>query len=108
MRSTRTLFLLAVALVALGVISFALQSVVSPKPDTVCVDAGRPSSGFVDGDKSDCPISQKSYEKFANWESSPKPFRIMGSVLILAGLIVGVVATVRKFRGTAPPSTTPI
>lgn len=103
MSSPRTLFIIALSLIALGVASFAMQPVLDPKPDPVCVDKGQPSSGFVDGDNKDCNISQASYEKMADWDSSPKPFRIAGVVLILAGIVVGAIGAVRSRRG-APPS----
>ena len=51
MRSTRSLLLVALALVVLGVASFALHPVLDPSPESVCVAQGEPSSGFTDEDK---------------------------------------------------------
>ena len=65
MRSHRT-WLTAITLLVLGIVSFALQPVLDPKPDSVCVKDGAPSSGFVDSDKDDCPISDASYAKIAD------------------------------------------
>jgi len=98
MKPPRTWILIAVSLLTLGIFSFVLQPVVNPKPDPVCVADNKPSSGFVDSDKK-CNISIASWNKIADWESSPKPFRIVGSVLILAGIAIGIGAGVRSRRG---------
>lgn len=99
MVTVRTLVIAAISLIVLGVVSIALQPVVNPKPEAKCAAQGEPSSGFVDGDKSDCNITITSWNEISDWESSPKPLRIVGLVLILAGLVSGVVGVVRRIRG---------
>lgn len=98
MNGRRNFLVLAAILIVLGIISFALSPVLNGQPASVCAEPGAPSSGFVDSDKPDCNITDASYEKIADWESSPKPFRIAGLVLIVAGIVVGATGLVR-FRG---------
>ncbi|MCW2926193.1 MAG: hypothetical protein JWM86_161 [Thermoleophilia bacterium] len=102
MPARRTLLSIALGLIALGAISFALQPVLDPKPDSVCVADGSPSSGFTDDDKDDCNVSIESYRKIADHDSKPKPFRIIGLVLVLAGIVTAVVALARG-RGRSAP-----
>ena len=99
---TKRLLTVAAALVAVGVVLIVLQP---GPPEAECVPEGTPSSGFVDTDQ-DCPISQESWERISDWESSPKPFRIAGALVILAGIVTGGVALVagRRRRGDADPS----
>ncbi|MCW2960265.1 MAG: hypothetical protein JWM90_652, partial [Thermoleophilia bacterium] len=87
----------------LGIVSIALQPVLDPRPDVTCVADNEPSSGFRDGDK-DCNISQASSEEINDWDSAPKPFRIIGVALILAGIVTAVVAFVRSRRSDGPPA----
>lgn len=102
MKSTRSrLFALAGALVLVGVVAFLLQP---GAPDPECVPDGSPSSGFIDGD---CNISIESWEKIADHNSSPKPFRIVGLLLVLAGIVVGVVALVKRPKDGTPGSPAP-
>lgn len=101
MKSARTKFLaIAGVLVLLGVVVIFLQP---GPPDPECVPEGTPYSGFVD-DESGCPISTESMEKITDYESSPKPVRIVGLLIILVGLGVAVVAAFRKPRATGPPA----
>lgn len=94
MHSNRSWIVLAVSLLALGIVGFALEPALDPKPDTVCVADGKPSSGFVDDEKH-CNVSDASYERIADWEAKPKLFRIAGVGLILAGIVVAVLGAVR-------------
>lgn len=103
MKTSRSLFLVALTLILAGIAAFVLQPVLDPKPDSVCAKPGAPYSGFVDSDKKDCNITDASYEAISDWESSPKPFRIAGLVLIIAGIVVGAVAIVRSRRDGTPP-----
>jgi hypothetical protein len=94
--TARTLLLAAVALIVVGVLAFVLQP---GEPDSVCAPDGAPTSGFVDTEK-DCGITQESFNEIADYRSSPKPFRIAGLVLVLAGVGTGVASLVvaRKDR----------
>lgn len=85
----------AVGLLLLGVLSFALQP---GPPDPECASAGAPSSGFVDEDNPSCAITIESYNKIREHETSPKLFRIVGLGLIASGLVVGVVGLVKRPR----------
>ncbi len=89
-----SLLLTALVLIVLGVVVIALQP---GGPDSECVSKNGPTSGFVDG-KKDCAISIESFNKMAEYSSKPKPFRIVGLLMVVAGLFVGVVAVVRHFR----------
>ncbi|MCW2922416.1 MAG: hypothetical protein JWL76_2290 [Thermoleophilia bacterium] len=102
MSSKRTWFTAAVALITLGLVSFVLQPVLDPKPDTKCVADDQPSSGFQDDEK-DCNVSIASYEKISDWESKPKPFRIIGLLLVVGGIVTGAIGLVRTRRGDDPP-----
>jgi len=82
----------AAVLIVLGALSFILQP---GPPDGECAPEGTISSGFVDEDK-DCPLTIESWDEIADYESSPKPFRIAGLVLVVAGLGVGAVALIRR------------
>ena len=99
---TKRLLAVAAALVVVGVVVILLQP---GPPEAECVPEGTPSSGFVDTDK-DCPISQESWDEISEWNSSPKPFRIAGALLVLVGIVTGVVALVvgRRRGGDAEPS----
>ncbi|MGJ9413313.1 hypothetical protein ACHAAC_11460 [Aeromicrobium sp. CF4.19] len=93
------LLAVAAALVVLGALSIVLQP---GPPESECVPDDVPSSGFVDEEK-DCNISQESWEEISEHNSSPKPFRIVGALLVLAGLVTAVVAlVVGRRRGTEP------
>ena len=94
--------LLAAALIVLGLLAIMLQPVLDPRPDVTCARKGGPTSGYYDGDKK-CAISIASSKKIAAWDSKPKPMRIIGSVLILVGLIDLVVVLVRSRRAGTPP-----
>lgn len=93
-----SLLVSALALIILGIGCFALQPVLDPKPEPKCAKAGARSSGFVDNDKGDCRVSIKSWEKIEDWNTKPKPIRIVGLVLVLGGVVTGVVGLVRKGR----------
>lgn len=96
MKSTKTvLFGVAATLLLFGVLSFVLQP---GPPDAECAKPGAPSSGFVDKDNSGCAITIESYAEIRDYETAPKPFRIAGLGLGLAGLVVGVVALVKRPR----------
>lgn len=101
MKSTK-LMLLGVAglMVLLGGLSFALQPG-PPAPE--CAAPGMPTSGFVAEDDPDCAITMESYEEIRQYETSPKPFRIAGAGLVLAGLVVGVVGIVKRSGRREPP-----
>ncbi len=99
----KVLLLLAAALVVLGVVSILLQP---GPPDSECVPEGQPSSGFVDEEK-DCNISIESWEEIADHNSSPKPFRIVGLLLIVIGVGTGIASIFigrRKAGPTGSPS----
>ncbi|MCW2923548.1 MAG: hypothetical protein JWM98_952 [Thermoleophilia bacterium] len=103
MRSNRA-FLLPALLIVLGVLCFVLQPVVFAEPDSVCAKPGQPTSGFQDDDKQDCAITQASYKQIADHDSQPKYLNIVGILLVLAGIVLAVVALVRRRRG---PGATP-
>ncbi|GAA2075732.1 hypothetical protein GCM10009821_13620 [Aeromicrobium halocynthiae] len=89
------------ALVAVGIVVVLLQP---GPPEAECVPEGTPSSGFVDSDR-DCPISQESWAEISEWRSLPKPFRILGALLVLAGVVMaGVAVVVGRRRGDAEAS----
>ena len=78
----RNLRVVGAVLILLGVLAFALQP---GEPKAVCTSENGPTSGFVDAEQ-DCPISQESWNEIADYRSSPKPFRIAGLVLVVAGV----------------------
>lgn len=90
-------------LVVLGVLAIVLQP---GPPEGECVAEGAPSSGFVDSD-SGCAISDESYAEIADYNSSPKPFRIVGLLLVLAGVVTAVVTLVRSRRSGPSGSPAP-
>lgn len=92
----KMLLLVAGGLVILGVVSILLQP---GPPDSECVPDGQPSSGWIDEEK-DCNISIESYEAIADHNSSPKPWRIAGLLLIIAGVATGLVALVKGRKAT--------
>lgn len=94
------LFAVSVALVLIGVVTIFLQP---GGPEAECVPDGAPSSGFVD-EESGCAISAESFDEISDYNSSPKPFRIVGLLLIVAGVVVAVVATVRRVRSSGSGS----
>ena len=104
MQKSRSLLGIAGLLLVLGVVSFVAQPVLDAKPDAECVKESSasngivPSSGFLDEEQDNCPISIESWKKIEDWNSKPKPFRIAGLVLVLAGLVTGGVAIVRGRR----------
>ena len=100
----KKLLIVAAALVVAGVLAFALQP---GEPEAVCVQEGTPSSGFVDEDQGGCPISIESYEEIADYRSAPKPFRIAGLLLLVAGVGAGVAALVIGRRGGASSPNAP-
>ena len=93
------LFALAGVLVVLAVALFLLPT--PGEPDLVCVANNAPSSGFVNEDKVDCPISTESFNEHTDWESKPKLDNIAGLVLIIGA--IGA-AGVGAFRMTKPDS----
>lgn len=97
MASKQKFLVIAAVLLVAGVLSFLLQP---GAPDPECVTDGGPSSGFVDGD---CQISIESYEEIRDYETGPKPFRILGLVLVVAGLGVGAYGLTRKGDAAPPP-----
>ncbi|WP_121254832.1 hypothetical protein [Nocardioides ferulae] len=100
MAKTRIWLALGLLLMLLGVVVFLLQP---GPPDGECVPEGAPSSGWV---ISDCPMSEESYAEIRDYETSPKPFRIAGLILVvtgLAALVVGFV-TGRRSSPDAPPT----
>ena len=94
MSAAKKLLVIAAGLIVLGVLAFVLQP---GEPAGECALEGSPSSGWVD-EESGCPISIESYEEIADYRSSPKPFRIVGLVLVVAGLGVGVTGIVKQVR----------
>lgn len=84
----------AALLIIVAIVAFLLLN--GTKPETVCVADNAPSSGFVDPDKNDCPISDASYAKIADYNSKPKTGRIAGLVLGLMGVGVGIVGMRKK------------
>lgn len=104
MKSTRGKFLaIAGALILLGVLAFVLQP---GPPESECVPTNGPTSGFMDEEK-DCAISIESFEEISDYNSSPKPFRIAGLLLIVAGIVVGVVGLVKGRRSGTSGSPSP-
>lgn len=96
MKSPKMILLgIAGALLLLGALSFVLQP---GPPDPKCADAGAPTSGFVAEDDPNCAITIESYAEIRDYETSPKPFRIVGAGLVLTGLVVGVVGLTRRSR----------
>lgn len=90
--STRKKMLAAAgALILIGVLLFALQP---GPPGYECAPKNTPSSGFTE-DGGSCAITIKSYEKRADFDSKPKPFRIAGLLFVVVGVGTGVVGLVR-------------
>lgn len=85
---------MAVVVAVLGVVTFALQP---GAPEAECAAKGAASSGFEDPGRH-CAISVASWKKIAEYDSSPKWFRIVGLLLILAAVVVAVVALVKLVR----------
>ena len=84
------------ALILLWLVVFMLQ----PGPaDGECVPAGAPYSGFVD-EEAGCGLSDESYAKSVDYESSPKPFRIAGILMVVTGIGASGVARFRRERST--------
>ncbi|RZQ63244.1 hypothetical protein [Amycolatopsis suaedae] len=94
MPTHRKLFFVAAALLVLGIASFLLQP---GGPDTECATPGGPTSGFYDQEKG-CPVSSESMREVADYNSSPKIFRIAGVVLVVAGAGVGIAGLVSMSR----------
>lgn len=91
----KKLFLIiSISLIVLAVPSFLLLN--GTKPDSVCAEPGTPYSGFVDPDKDNCPITDESYAKIADYNSKPKVGRILGLIMVTAGVGFGVAALVIK------------
>lgn len=105
MKSTKVVLLgVAAALILFGVLSIVLQP---GPPDPECAPPGAPSSGFVDEDNPDCAITMESFEEIREYETSPKPFRIAGAVMVLGGLVVGLVGLVGLLLGRGGRESTP-
>ena len=95
----KQLFALAGVLV---VLAFALFILPTPgEPDLVCVADNAPSSGFVNEDKDDCPISTASYNEYRDWESKPKLDNIAGVILLVGGVGTAGFAAFRKTKPAA-------
>lgn len=92
------LLIIAGILIVVGISLIAFQP---GPPDTVCVGENEPSSGFVDSEKDDCPISIESWAEISEHESGPQWFNIGGVVFIVAGVATGGVALLggRRTRG---------
>lgn len=91
---TRTLLVVGAVLVLLGVLAFALQP---GEPKAECTAENGPTSGFVD-EEQDCPISIESWNEIADYRSSPKPLRIAGLVLVVAGVGTAIAGGVSARR----------
>lgn len=87
------LLMTAVGLIVAGLLFMFV--VPTGEPELECAEDTTRTSGFVD-DESGCPISIESYDEYQDWESSPKPTRIIGLVLVVAGLGAGITAAVKK------------
>jgi uncharacterized membrane protein len=86
------LLAVAGALIVLGVLAFMLQP---GAPEGECAPEGATqTSGFQDAE-SGCPLTIESADEIMDYNSAPKPFRIAGLVLVLAGIATAVVALVR-------------
>jgi hypothetical protein len=107
-KSKIVLPVLGVALVLLGVLAFILQP---GPPDPVCAEPGAPTSGFTAEGNPDCAITIESYNEIRDYETSPKPFRIAGLLLVLGGVGVGVVGLilllVRRSKGKEATNSPP-
>lgn len=92
---TKGIWLLASGtLILLGVALFAVQP---GPPEPVCATDPSVTSGFTDPEQ-DCPISIDSMNAIREHDSSPKWFRIAGSAVALAGLVLLTVASVARLR----------
>ena len=80
------LLAVAGALIVLGVLAFMLQP--------GAPEGATQTSGFQDAE-SGCPLTIESADEIMDYNSAPKPFRIAGLVLVLAGIATAVVALVR-------------
>lgn len=92
----KNLFVLAAALIVLGIALIALPS--PGEPSLQCVSESAPSSGFTDADQDNCPVSIESMNKYSDWSSGPRWDNIAGLVLIVAGLGTGGAAVIRARR----------
>lgn len=71
-------------------------------PALECVAEGMPSPAFVDHDQGGCPISNESWDEYADWLAQPRPLILVGFFATLAGVGlgvgVGITAMVQKSR----------
>lgn len=96
----KQLFALAAVLIVVGI---ALLVIPTPgEPGLKCVSESSQSSGFVDEDQDNCPVSIESYDDYREWESGPKIDNIVGLVLVLAGFVAVGVAVVKRRRNPPP------
>lgn len=72
------------------------------EPELLCAPEGEATSGFVDHDQDDCPITIESWNEYANWSSQLQPVKIIGLFATVAGvglgIGVGITAVVQKAR----------
>ena len=96
------LLIVALVLIVGGVLAMAFGDTRGEPPALECVAEGQPSSGFVDHDQNDCPVSVESWDEYAEWVSQPRPVIAVGFLAALAGvglgIGVGVTAIVQKAR----------
>jgi len=97
----KVLLTVAGVLILLGVVSFLFLN--PSEPEAECASDPNRTSGFVSEEK-DCAISIESYNEIREYETSAKPGRIIGLVLIVAGLVVGGVALVAGRKSPTSPA----
>lgn len=96
------LLIVAIVLILGGGLAMAFGDTRGEEPQLECAPEGEATSGFVDHDKDDCPISIESWNEYSEWRSQPQPVKIAG---LFAGVVgvglgvgVGVTAIVQKSR----------
>lgn len=96
------LLIIGIVLVLVGGLAVGFGDTKGEPPQLECVEEGMPSSGFIDYDQDDCPVSMESWNEYSQWRTQPQPIRVAGLLTGLAGvglaIGVGVTALVQQNR----------
>jgi hypothetical protein len=92
------LLITAAAFIVVGALMVAFLDTKGPEPSFVCVTDGGATSGFTDSSQGNCPVSIESYNKWANWYSSPQIGKIAGLGIVVVGIVVGIVGIVKRSK----------